>query len=155
MITTLLSFIGGSAFRLLFGAVMDWANKKQDHQQEMDLQRLQSELEATRHARDLERIRLQSDLGIKEVIVAGDIAEQKVMADAFLEAVKETGRATGIKFVDAWNAGIRPAGASISLAIWIGTMIAAGMVLTDFDRTLIAAFLGIFVGERIHERMKR
>ena len=83
---TLLSFLGGSAFRLLFGGVMDWLNKRQDHQHEMELQRLQSELEAARHTRDLERLHLQAELAVQEVKVMADAAEQKVMADAFLEA---------------------------------------------------------------------
>lgn len=153
MLSTLISFLGGTAFRLVFGSIMDWLNKRQDHQHEMELQRLQSDLEAARHSRDLERIRLQSDLKVTEVKVMGDIAEQKVMADAFLEAVRSVGTRTGVAFVDAWNASIRPAGATVSLLVWVGTMIAASMVLTDFDKTLIAAFLGIFVGDRIHYRV--
>lgn len=154
MLTALFSFLGGSAFRLVFGAVMDWLNKSQDHSHEMDLQRLQSELELGRHARDLERLRLQAELGVNEVHAVADAAEQKVMADAFLAAVASTGKITGVRWVDAWNASIRPAGATVSLAIWIGTMIAAGLVLQDFDQALIAAFLGVFVGDRIATRSK-
>ena len=152
---TLFSFLSGSAFRLIFGGVMDWLNKRQDHLHEMELQRLQSELEAARHTRDLERLRLQSDLQVQEVKVMADAAEQKVMADAFLEAVKATGTRTGIAWVDAWNQSIRPAGASVSLVVWVGTMVAAGLVLTEFDQTLISAFLGVFVGDRIPARLSR
>lgn len=163
---TLFSFLGGSAFRLIFGGVMDWLNKRQDHQHEMELQRLQSELEASRHARDMESIRLQSDLKVTEIKIMGDVAEQKAMADAFVEAVKATGQKTGVAWVDAWNAVIRPMGASISMLLWIVSvviafivadkaMIMAGQVLTEFDKTLIAAFLGVFVGDRIHTRMSK
>lgn len=163
---TLLSFLGGSAFRLLFGGVMDWLNKRQDHLHEMELQRLQSDLEASRHERDMARIRLQTDLKISEVKVMGDVAEQKAMADAFLEAVKATQVVTGVRWVDALNAVIRPSGAIISLLLWIVSvavafnvadvaMIKAGAVLTEFDRTLISAFLGVFVGDRIHTRMSK
>ena len=163
---TLFSFLGGSAFRLIFGGVMDWANKRQDHQHEMELQRLQSELEAARHERDMASIRLQSDLKVTEIKVMGDAAEQKAMADAFVEAVKATGQKTGVAWVDAWNALIRPCGASVSLLLWIASvviafsvadkaLILAGQVLTEFDKTLIAAFLGVFVGDRIHTRMSK
>lgn len=155
MLTALFSFLGGSAFRLIFGAVMDWFSKRQDHRQEMESLRLQAELDDKRHARDLERIRLQSDLKVTEVKVIGDVVEQKAMADAFLEAVRATRERTGVLWVDAWNASIRPAGASVSMAVWVGTMLVAGFVLSEFDRTLIAAFLGIFVGDRIHTRMSR
>lgn len=154
MLTALFSFLGGSAFRLVFGAVMDAWNKRQDHAHEMELQRLQADLEAGRHERDMARITLQSNLGIKEITVAGDIALQKGEMDAFVEAVKGTQVKTGIGWCDAWNQSIRPAGATVSLALWVGTMIAAGVVLSEFDQTLIAAFLGVFVGERIHGSLR-
>ena len=163
MFETAITFLGGTAFRLVFGSVMDWFKAKQDHQHELEMQRLQSELESSRHTRDMERIQMQSALNVKEIQVVGDVAEQKLMADAFLEAVKATGTKTGVAVVDAWNASIRPAGATFSLAVWIGSVLAAyfaadaalvasGTVLTDFDRSLISAFLGVFVGDRIHTK---
>lgn len=155
MFTALFSFLGGSAFRLIFGAVMDWANKRQDHQAEIEMARLQSELDDKRHTREIERLRLQSELGIKEIQVAADAAISKSEADAFVEAVRSTRTVTGVPWADAWNQSIRPAGATVSLAIWIATMLAAGFVLREFDETLIAAFLGVFVGERIHSSIRR
>lgn len=152
MLTTLLSFLGGSAFRLIFGSVMDWFNKRQDHQHEMQLQRLQAELEAGKHTRDLERIRLQSDLNVREVQVVAAAAEQKAMADAFLEAVKATGQKTGVAWADAWNAVIRPSGATVSLVAWVVSIAVAGFVLGEKDWVLISAFLGVFVGDRIYVR---
>lgn len=152
MLEAMISFLGGTAFRLIFGSVMDWFNKRQDHKHEMELQRLQNDMEAARHGRDQERIRLQADLKVQEVTVMADAAERKTMADAFLSAVQSTAVRTGVAWVDAWNASIRPAGATVSLAIWVGTMIVAGMVLSEFDRALIAAFLGVFVGDRIHTK---
>lgn len=154
MITTLISFLGGSAFRLVFGSAMDWFNKKQDHKHEMEMQKLQADLDAARHTRDLERIRLQSELGIKEITVKGDVEEQKVMADAFLEAVKATGVKTGVWWADAWNAIIRPSGATVSLVAWVVAMGVAGFVLGERDWALISAFLGVFVGDRIISRGK-
>ena len=155
MLTTLFTFLGGTAFRLIFGQVMDWLNKKQDHQMEMDLQKLQSQLDAERHTRDLERLRLQSELGVKEVQIVANAAEQKAMADAFLKAVEGTAKDTGIPWINGWNGSIRPAGATISLLLWIGNIIKAGFVLVDFDKTLIAAFLGVFVGDRIDSNRKK
>lgn len=155
MFTALFSFLGGSAFRLIFGAVMDFLNKRQDHEQEMELQRLQSELEAQRHSRDMERIQLQAQLQVQQVQVVADAAISQAEANAFVEAVKATGAKTGVGWADAWNAAIRPAGATVSLLIWIATMITAGCILREFDETLIAAFLGVFVGERIHNSLRK
>ena len=36
MITALLSFLGGNVFRMIFGEVIAYLNKKQDHAQEID-----------------------------------------------------------------------------------------------------------------------
>jgi len=155
MLTTLFTFLGGTAFRLVFGQVMDWLNKKQDHQMEMDLQKLQSQLDAERHTRDLERLRLQADLKVQEVQIVAEAAEQKAMAEAFVEAVKGTSKDTGVKWINGWNGSIRPAGATISLLLWVGSIIKAGLVLVDFDKTLIAAFLGVFVGDRIDSNRKK
>jgi hypothetical protein len=147
---TLLSFFGGTAFRLIFGQVMDWLNKRQDHLHEMDLMRLQNELEGSRHERDCARIKLQSDLNVREVQVVSEANIAKGEMDAFIEAVKATAVKTGLPFVDGWNACIRPAGATIALVVWVVSM-AVATALSDFDKELIAAFLGIFIGDRIHK----
>lgn len=154
MLTTLISFFGGTAFRLIFGSVMDFFTKKQDHENELSMIQLQSKLDAEKHTRDMESIRLQAELGIKEIQIAGDVAEQKIMADSFLEAVKSTSIKTGVLWVDAWNQIIRPSGATIALIAWVVAMGVAGFVLNDRDWALMGAFLGIFVGDRIHTKGK-
>jgi len=82
------------------------------------------------------------------------VEEQKVMADAFLEAVKATKVQTGVWWADAWNAVIRPSGATVSLIAWVVAMAVAGFVLGERDWALISAFLGVFVGDRIYTRGK-
>lgn len=148
MFSALFSFIGGSAFRMVWGEVSAWLNKKLEHQQELDAMRLQAELEAARHERDMARLKLQSDLGIKEIQIAGDAAVAKSEADAFLEAMKTANKPTGIAIVDAWNGIIRPSAATISLALWIGNLIQAGFALVEWDRNLVGAILGYFFADR-------
>lgn len=153
MVSALFAFLGGSAFRLIFGAVMEAWNKHQEHVHEMEMAKLQSELEAARHDRDMARLQKQSDLQVREVEVQTAATISVKEMDAFLEAVKKTGDPTGVWWVDAWNGSIRPAGATISILIWVAAMVSSGLVLSEFDQTLISAFLGIFVGERIHARI--
>jgi len=88
MLAALFSFLGGSVFRMIWGEVSSFINKKQDHEQELALAKLQSQLEGDRHTRDLERLKLQSDLGVKEITVMGDMEVQKKEADAFIEAIR-------------------------------------------------------------------
>lgn len=148
MLSAVISFLGGSAFRMIWGEIAAWLNKRQDHAQELDRMRLQSELEAGRHARDLERLRLQSDLGVREVQVAGDLAISKIEAEAFAEAMRNANRPTGVRWVDAWNASIRPQYAEVALALWLLKLIAQGFVMDEFDAGLMAVIAGYFFVDR-------
>lgn len=146
--SALLSFLGGSAFRMVWGEIASWLNKRQDHAQELDRMRLQADLEAARHGRDLERIRLQHDLGVKEVQVAGDLAISKLEAEAFAEAIRNANRPTGVRWVDAWNASIRPQYAEVALALWLLKLVAQGFVMDEFDVGLMAVIAGFFFADR-------
>lgn len=148
MFSALFSFLGGSVFRMIWGEVANFVQKKQDHAHELEMQRLQADLEAGRHARDMERIKLQSDLNVKEVTVMGDLAIQKVEADAFVEAIKASAVPTGVRWVDAWNGSIRPAAATIALCLWVLALGRAGFITGDWDRELVGVILGFYFADR-------
>lgn len=148
MFSALFSFLGGSVFRMIWGEVSDWVKKRQEHAQEIERIRLESGLEAERHARDLERIRLQHDIGVKEVTVAGDVAVQKLEAEAFVAAMREANRPTGVKWVDAWNGCIRPTAATIVLGIWAASLVARGFVPSQWDLELMGVVLGFYFADR-------
>lgn len=110
--------------------------------------RLQNDLERDRHTRDMDRIRLQADLKVREVKVIGDVAIQQTEANAFVEAIKSASKPIGIFFVDAWNGSIRPAMATIALAMWVLALYRAGFIPTDWDKELIAGILGFYIADR-------
>jgi len=148
MFSALFTFLGGAAFRMIWGEVAAWLNKKQDHKHEIERLRLEGELDEKRHQREQERVRLVHELGIKEIQIAGDVAVQKAEADAWLERVKAIGRPIGIKWVDAWNACITPAAATIALALWILKLWDLGFQPEEWDHELIAAILGLYIADR-------
>lgn len=148
MFSALFSFLGGAAFRMIWGEIAAWLNKRQDHLHEIERMKLEGELDEKRHAREKERIRLQAELGVKELIVAGDVAVQKAETDAWLERVKAIGRPIGIKWVDAWNASITPAAATIALGLWCLKLYQLGFNPQDWDHELIAAVLGLYIADR-------
>jgi hypothetical protein len=153
--TGVFSFLGGAAFRMIWGEVSAYFNKKQDHKHEVELLRLQDSIDAGKHQRQQELIQLQHTLGIKEIQVAGQVALDQKAADAFMEAVKATNSKTGVWWVDAWNAMIRPGAATIALAMLICEVIAAGWVIPATTADVFLAFLGIFVANRdLHKRGK-
>lgn len=148
MFAALVSFLGGSAFRMIWGEVSSYFNKKQDHEYEVERLRIEADLDAARHARDLERIKLQADLNVREVQVVADAAVSKVEADAWLTAVQDVGKQTGLKWLDGWNGAVRPLLATLSIGVVVAQIAANHFVLSDWDRELVAAILGIYVADR-------
>jgi hypothetical protein len=148
ILSALFSFLGGSAFRMVWGEIASWMQKKQDHKFELERLQLEAKMEGERHQRDIERVRLQADLKVGEIKVLGDVAIEKAAADAFTEAQKTLRAPSGIKWVDGWNGAIRPAMASIALALWVFALMKAGFVTGDWDRELIAGILGFYIADR-------
>lgn len=148
MISALLSFLGGSVFRMVWGEVSSFLNKRQDHAHEVEMLRLQKDLDDARHARDLEQMRLANDLGIKTIEVQKDAAIAQAEMDAFSRAIEAAARPTGIKWVDAWNASVRPAFASVALLLWVLKLYAIGFKMDAFDLDMLATIAGFFFADR-------
>jgi hypothetical protein len=148
IISTLFSFLGGSAFRMLWGEISSYFNKQQDHQHEVVLLKLQGDLDKENHQRNIETIRLHSDLGIKEIQVKGETNISELETDAWVEAVKGTTRTIGVMFIDAWNGVIRP-----FVATWSVVMITIhyannGWILDENGWMVCSAALGIYLADR-------
>lgn len=148
MFGALFSFLGGSVFRMIWGEIASFVQKKQDHEHEQAMARLQAELEDKRHERDMARIQLQSSLNVREVQVMGDVAIQAKEADAFVEAIRAAAIPTGVKWVDAWNGSIRPACATVALCLWVFALAKAGFITNDWDRELVGVILGFYFADR-------
>lgn len=144
----LISFLSGAAFRMIWGEVSAWMNKKLEHQQEVERMKLQADIEAARAEQQMKQIELQHTLGVKEIQVAGDVKISELEAAAFLEAQKNANKPTGIRWVDAWNGAIRPSAATLSLFIWLLSLIRTAFVLSEWDRGLISAIFGYFFADR-------
>lgn len=147
MLTALLSFLGGNVFRMIFGEIINAWNKKQDHAQEMDRMQLQGKLDADQHARNMESIKLQADMQIKVVTVQAEAAVGQLEAQGWVEAVKATALQTGIKWIDGWNAVIRP-----GVATWSIVMMTLGefavITLSENTVALAGCALGIYLADR-------
>ena len=149
MISAILSFLGGSAFRMIWGEVSSWLTAKQDHEQEMQRMRFQAEQDAAQHIRNLEAQRLQADLGIKVIEAQAAGAVDEIEANAWLSTVQATGKSIGVAWVDAWNAVIRPAGATWSMLILTANeMQWLAQPLSEGTQAVCFAFLGLFVADR-------
>lgn len=148
MISAILSFLGGSAFRMIWGEVSAWINKKLEHQQEMERMQLQEAFAAAQHARTIEAMRFQAEQQVKVIEVQAQSALDQLDAQTFLEGVKATAIRTGIKWVDAWNQTIRP-----GVATWAVVMLsieAFGWItaIQGGTREVCYAALGLFLADR-------
>jgi hypothetical protein len=148
MFSALLSFLGGSVFRMLFGEISSWMNKKQDHLHEMDRMRLQGELDNSQFLRNQDALRLQAELGVKLVHVQAEAVVDQIEANGWLAAVKGTTQTIGIWFIDAWNGVIRP-----FVATWAVIMVTlhfaqTGWILDDNGWSICGAALGIYLADR-------
>jgi hypothetical protein len=148
MFSALLSFLGGSVFRMLFGEISSWMNKKQDHLHEMDRMRLQGELDNSQFLRNQDALRLHAELGVKLVHVQAEAVVDQIEANGWLAAVKGTTQTIGIWFIDAWNGVIRP-----FVATWAVIMVTlhfaqTGWVLDDNGWSICGAALGIYLADR-------
>lgn len=148
MIATLLSFFGGTAFRMIWGEVSAFLTARQEHAQELDRMRLQGELDAAAHARQMESIKAQHDMGVETIQVQAEADLEKIDADIFGKAVDLTGKLTGFVIVDVWNGSIRPALASLCMCLVTLHFYRHNWSLDEQGWSLVGASLGIFVADR-------
>lgn len=145
---SILTFLGGSAFRMIFGAVFSYLDKRQEATNELKRLELQGRLDAEQHARNMEAWKAQADMGLKVVQVQAENTLNQIEADAWRQAVTDVGQKTGIRFIDIWNGSIRPMLASIAIGMVMFEIMKNGFTLTDWDRELFGAILGIYVADR-------
>lgn len=147
MITSLIAFFSGSFFRVIWGEISAYITTKQDHKFELERLEFQAREAAAQHARNLEAIKVQADKGIETIRVQGEADLGRLEQAGFNAVVELTGKSTGIRFVDAWNAVIRPGGATVSLFLVVCSEF-TWIVMSDNGWLLASAFLGVFVADR-------
>lgn len=146
--SAILSFLGGGAFRAIWGEFSSWMTKRQDHKHELTMLRVQGELDAAQHTRNLEAIRVQADLGVKTIQVQADADLARTDAEAFRDAVAKAATPSGVTWIDGWNAAIRPMGATIALVLWIWSIAEADWILTAWTLDLMGSIFGWFYVDR-------
>ncbi len=146
---SILAFLGGSAFRAIWGELSSWITAKQEHAHELERMRLQGDLEEAQHGRNLESIKVQAELGVQTIRVHSEADIDKIDAQGWASAVSESMKPSGIKVVDGWNQSIRPLAASIAIFLWVVALNAQGFQMSDWDRELVGVILGFFFASRV------
>lgn len=147
--SAILSFLGGSAFRLIWGQISEYLTERQNHKHEIERMRLQGELDAAQHERNQAAIKLQAELGVQTIRVQGEADTSRLEAEGWAAAVATATKPSGIWLVDLWNGIIRPLAASIAIYLWVLALNAQGFKMTDWDRELVGVILGFYFATRI------
>ena len=109
---------------------------------------MQTEIDEKLHIHNLEMIRLQNDLGVKVIQAKRDVDLDRTEVAAWAGLVDSTARITGIRFIDVWNGIIRPLLATLAISFITAEIIRNGFILSDWDRELVGAILGIYIADR-------
>lgn len=148
ILTTLVSFFGGNAFRMLWGEISAKWTAYQDHKHEIEMMKLQAQFAGEQHLRQMESIRLQHELQVQVVRVQGEADVARSEASAWEKAVEGTTKPSGIWIIDLWNGAIRPLGATFFLVLIAMHFHEKNWVLDESGWALAGAFLGIYVADR-------
>jgi hypothetical protein len=147
MLSAILAFLGSNFARMVWGEFSDWFTKSREHARELDRLEAQGRLEAQLHSQRMEMARFEAERGVQVIEIQGKSDLDKLDAQAFLQAVTDVRKQTGIKWVDAWNACIQPGLATWSIVMLTGECCSWWM-MSDDVRMLTGAALGIYVANR-------
>lgn len=146
--SALLSFLGGSAFRAIWGELSSAWTKHQDHKHELAMMEAQAKLDAQRHDQQQAAIKQQAELGIKVIEVRAEAHASAAEDDAWLDAVKSINRPTGNKWLDIARMSVQPLLAYIAIVIWVMALNEQGWKVTEWDKELVSAIFGMFLANR-------
>lgn len=144
----IISFLGGGAFRAVWGEVSTWLNNKQAHSQEMERMKLQNDLQIAASAQQLAMVQATSAAGIQTIQAQSQAAMSVADADAFTAGLKAAATPTGVKWVDAWNGTVRPAFATVVLILWLGIVVEQDFKPSVWDLELMGSVAGFFFADR-------
>lgn len=144
-----MGFLGGTTFRMVWGEISSMLTARQEHKHELERMRLQGDLDAAAHERNLAAQRLQADLGIKVIQVQSEADLGKLEAEAFKAGVEGLSKSSGFNLIDAWKSAIQPALATMMMAMLAMHYHSKGWVLDDKGWELTGAILGLFVADRL------
>lgn len=150
-----LSLLGGGAFRAIIGETSAWLTKKQDHAHEMEKLKAESVLADAAHVRTTETIKLQAELGAKQIQIVSASEHEKRLLDIEMIAIEASAKASegmagpsGVTWIDAWNKGVRPSFATLALILWAVKIATQGGKMDSFDTDVFCVIVGFFFVDR-------
>lgn len=149
MFTTLISFLGGSVFRIIWGEVSAWLTASQEHRHELARLEAQAKIDKAQHARNMETLKFQAEAGVTLIETQGKVDIALLDSEIFGKGVELANKPVGIKWVDAWSSAVRPALATLLMVLVALHFYRANWLLDDRGWELAGATFGIFISDRM------
>ena len=148
--SALFSFLGSAAFRWLLGEVLGMVKAREERNAEIAMLQLQHNLDREREEWRRQSVKEAAEQGVK-LVEAQSVAAQSQASEAMmLEAIRQIGRPSGVRWADGWNAAIRPGLATVSVLLLVGNAVwPDGVIITGLLGEIVAGVLGLYVGGRI------
>ena len=149
--TALFSFLGSAAARWLLGELLGLFKAREDRRAEVEMIRLQADLERERAERQRLAVQDAAAAGVTLIEAQREASAGEMQDRMMLAAVESIGRPSGIAWVDALNASVRPTLAYVSIFLLAGHAIAPDHVmLAGIVGEVACGALGLYVGGRVH-----
>lgn len=148
MLSALLSFLGGSAFRLIWEQIATMLERRQEHAQELQRMNFQAELEKARFERTHAAIRQEAELGVKLINVQSEADIGRLEMEGWASAVEQANKSSGVFLVDLWNGCVRPACATVAISLWVMALNSQSWIMSEWDKNLCGVILGFYFAAR-------
>lgn len=149
--TALISFLGSASMRWLLGELLGIFKAREDRRSEVEMIRLQADLAREQAERQRLAVADAAAAGVKLIEAQREASASDAADRMMLAAMEAIGRPSGVALVDGWNGAIRPALASASILLLVGSAIwPAHIVLTGALGEVVCGVLGLYVGGRVH-----
>ena len=149
--TALISFLGSAGLRWLLGELLGIFKMREDRRAEVEMLRLQADLERERAERQRLAVADAAAAGVKLIEAQREASAGDMSDRMMLEALQQIGRPSGVPWVDALNSSVRPTLAYVSIFLLVGSAIwPAHIVLTGSLGEVVCGVLGLYVGGRVH-----
>ena len=150
MLSGLFSFLGGTAFRWIFGEIFSYLKSQQEHKQELELRRLDREIATAQAAERRLEIKEAAAAGVTLIQAQREATHENMLDKMLASAVEGVDKLSGIPFVDGANKLVRPTVAYVAiLMLVLESFFPNHIILKAATVELFMAFLGLFCGGRI------
>jgi len=147
--SALLSFLGGSVFRMIWGEVASFITRWQEHHYEIARLELQIKIDDHASDRQAKNLEVQGKLGIQTLVAQHESEMAQADNQTFKEAIVSVFKPIVNPLLDFWNGAIRPLAATIVIVLWCCKLFAQGFIMDDYDRELSGVVLGFFFANRV------